>query len=534
MESRIQLWDVTSRQPKGETLKGHTAWIHILIFSRDGKTLFSDSPGDANIIFWDVELGQIIGSPLKVYASSMALSPDGTKLAYGNTSGGYVRFVDVTSQKQVGLSINTGTPNGPNSMAFSPDGTTLASGGIDKVVKLWNVKTGQPVNQPLAGHTYTINALAFSPDGQTLASGSEDKTIRLWNLGSQNDSIQLPSMTSGVWSMAISPDRKVWAAGSRDGPIRLWDVETGQSIGQPLNGHSSSVTDVAFSPDSTILATCSQCEIRLWQVTTGNQLPVIKACGHLAFSPDGKTLVSGGGGNNTVLQWDVATEKQIGDPIPGHDGIVTYVAFSPDGQILAVGGATTVQLWDLTRRQRIGLPLDHGESVMTLAFSSDGKMLATAGGDKTGGDKSIRLWDMATQKQIGATLVGHHGSVMSVMFSSDSTTLASGSVDGTVRLWDTTTGRSVGAPFQADASGIAIAAYSQDGKTIIAGDYGTKVWRWNIDLASSQERACHIANRNLTQAEWAQYINPDPSTYRPTCQELPLEPEPTPAPTRMP
>jgi WD40 repeat protein len=171
---------------------------------------------------------------------------------------------------------------------------------------------------------------------------------------------------------------------------------------------------------------------------------------------------------------------------------------------------------------------------MTLAFSSDGKMLATAGGDKTGGDKSIRLWDMATQKQIGATLVGHHGSVMSVMFSSDSTTLASGSVDGTVRLWDTTTGRSVGAPFQADASGIAIAAYSQDGKTIIAGDYGTKVWRWNIDLASSQERACHIANRNLTQAEWAQYINPDPSTYRPTCQELPLEPEPTPAPTRMP
>jgi WD40 repeat protein len=143
---------------------------------------------------------------------------------------------------------------------------------------------------------------------------------------------------------------------------------------------------------------------------------------------------------------------------------------------------------------------------------------------------------VATQKQIGATLVGHHGSVTSVMFSSDNTTLASGSVDGAVRLWDTATGRSVGAPFQAGASGVVIAAYSQDGKTIIAGDYGAKVWRWNIDLASWQERACHIANRNLTRAEWAQYVNPDLSTYRATCEKLALElePTPTPTPTRMP
>jgi len=155
---------------------------------------------------------------------------------------------------------------------------------------------------------------------------------------------------------------------------------------------------------------------------------------------------------------------------------VLSVAFSPDGKILASGANDdTVQLWDVATRQQIGLPLSDTGPVNWVAFSPDGKTLAAGGADGT-----VRLWDVATPLPASSSLVNGHVSIIWVAFSSGGKILAAGDADGTVRLWDVASRKPIGVPFAVDAGQVNSMALSPDGKTLAVGGGSGSVALWDV------------------------------------------------------
>ncbi|KAK4071306.1 hypothetical protein Purlil1_13473 [Purpureocillium lilacinum] len=241
-------------------------------------------------------------------------------------------------------------------------------------------------------------------------------------------------------SVAFSPDSTLVASGSGDKTIRLWGVATGECV-QTLEGHDDSVTSVAFSPDSTLVASGSNDEtIRLWRVATGECVQTLE--GHddsvtsVAFSPD-STLVASGSDDKTIRLWRVATGECV-QTLEGHDSLVSSVAFSPDSTLVASGSDDkTIRLWRVATGECVQTLEGHNRWVSSVAFSPDSTLVASGSGDKT-----IRLWRVATGECV-QTLEGHDSLVYSVAFSPDSALVASGSYDKTIRLWRVATGKCV-------------------------------------------------------------------------------------------
>jgi WD40 repeat protein len=533
----ITLWNVTNGQPIGQPFAGHTNWVMSVAFSPDGQTLASGS-ADGTIILWDVVTGQVIGQSLTGHTasvSSVAFSPDGQTLASGSDDATIILW-DVATGQPIGQPL-TGHTASVSSVAFSPDGKKLVSGSTDSIVVLWDIANGQSTGEPLGRHGGPVLSVAFSPDGQTLASGSFDSTIILWDVAARQSLSQaLIGHGGGGISVAFSPDGRTLASGSAgDATIILWDVATGQPTGEPLIGHTAGMWSVTFSPDGQTLASGGDDgTIILWDVATGQPIgqPLV---GHkrrvlsVAFSPNGRTLASGSCGRldtsldvrycdqGEIRLWDVDTRQPLGQPLTDHAGGVTSVAFSPDGRILASSSDDqTVILWDVATGQPIGEPLTgHTNWVMSVAFSPDGKTLAS--GDANG---TIILWNVVDRQQLDQPLTSRAQFVTSVAFSPDGRTLASGSADGTLTLWDVAARQSLSEPLLRHAGWVMSIAFSPDGQTLASGSFGGTLVLWDVSFESWQVRACRRANRNLTQAEWDRFVGSH-IPYERTCADLP-------------
>ncbi|MEG5040387.1 MULTISPECIES: serine/threonine-protein kinase [unclassified Microcoleus] len=275
--------------------------------------------------------------------NAIALSPDGQTLV--SASFGTIRIWNVRTGRLVRTLNSVHSKESVKTLAVSPDSSILASGGGDKNVILWDLKTGRRM-RTIPAHKASVNAIAFSRDGQTLASGSDDKTIRLWNVRTGSRLRTLSGHAGGVNAIAVSRDGKTLASGSQDKTVRLWNLGTGE-VRRIITGHGGPVTAVAFSPNGQIVASASTDKrIVLSNVQDGKRTRTFK--GHsssvrtIAFSPDSRTLISGGG---DIIVWDLKTGKERSS-LSGHSQFVSSVGIARDSKTFVSGSPDrTIKIW---------------------------------------------------------------------------------------------------------------------------------------------------------------------------------------------
>jgi WD40 repeat protein len=486
--SKINLLDASSTTTL-QTLAGHKDAIISVSFSADSKLLAS-SGADNRIKLWDTATGrevkELSGAAMPV--SDLAFSPDGKSLSLAADqavssweliTGGVRRSVslpdDYAQHRQTGMQYR--------GSSLSRDGRFVIAGSSSQpLAKVWEVATGRELPSVSLTQGKQLGNAVFSPDGSVVALVERDK--QKGPRGSQPPSTQsrenkpTPAPPTGVPTQPIAmPDMTKIMEQMRKDPKKMQEqmkkIEEAMRKGDMSAGISMLETMGVTMPGIPSMANKSSNNLRLLDVATGRQLQSIPlpsgllgtsltgnsamSSSTLSFSPDGRVVASTSGLSSPITLRDVQTGQELRTLKPA--GLLTLspnsLAWSADGRRLASANfgfkrdlsapnaadtfsfedlTFSIKVWDTQTGAELNSLAGHTSFVNGLAFSRDGRMLASGGLDS-----AIKLWELPSGRQL-RTLTGHTGSIVALDFSPDGRLVVSGSDDGSARLWNTQTG----------------------------------------------------------------------------------------------
>jgi RNA polymerase sigma factor (sigma-70 family) len=489
----VRLWDARTGAPRG-AFTDITGNVFAVRFSRDGKKLAAcgsptfEPPGVGGIaVVWDLPSGKVsLLRRFGQWARCLDLSPDGKLLAVGLDSGG-LHVINLTAgAKPVRFDPVRGITS-VSAVAFSPDGKHLVvATSNNKQLRVLDTGTFRELKRMDTG--VMVRGLAYSADGSVLAAALDgNPCVRIWD-GFTHKALRdfagparpKSPFTSVTLCVATSPNGRFVASGAEDGLALVWDVASGKEVGR-LSFANQWVHAVAFSSDGKTLAAGSSWGlIRRLDLASKKEVPTAGDPdfypAQMTLSPDEKRLATCG--DRTAHIWDLATGKstlirreergplysvsfvgqhavltagrspaRLRDLTAGREQTLTdpklwdvRVAATPDGRLAATtGNDSKVRLWDVATGRELAAMAGHTGYCVSAVISPDGRWLATSG-ESYGGedghhkDKSVRLWDLAARKEHLAITRRHHYSG-ATGFSDDSQTFAY--VDNrTLRLFD--------------------------------------------------------------------------------------------------
>ncbi len=474
----VRLWNVETHKLM-HTFMGHRYDIIGVNFSPDGTTLTCWSDG-YDLHIWDVEK-RVHKRDFNIHLNrqyDITFPSDRISVVNGNYK--TIRFGDLETETV--KIIKDAHKASITCVSFSPDGTMIASGSKDKTVRLWDAET-ETLHKTLKGHKKPILRLTFSRDESHIASISEDKTIRVWQVATGRRKHTFKTNSKYLHRISFSPNGETLASASMDGIIHQWDLNIGEHK-NTIAGHGPGFAskNIVFSPDRIIGATIyGKNNIILYDLNTQEVQTILtghkKQVYSLSFSPDGKTLASGGL-DKTIRIWTVDTGEHK-KTLRGHSDQVSHIMFKDDETLISHGHDEMVRLWDIKKgRQKYSFAV--GVYSSNIGFSSDGNF-ALSRKYKKDQSYSLYLWDLETgshttlTKQVKYTIQF----LVNTLISSDGSMLAY-CTDSEIVVWDVTNNKPKKI-IPDKPSSFNFLVLNSEYKMLVKADIDGSIYLWDVD-----------------------------------------------------